>query len=185
VRSREPGPSHGVRDEHARFDALYAANRRDLLACLLRRASTPEEAADLLAQTLLIAWEKRSRVPHAPEDSRPWLFAVARNLLRHSLNRDSRSRCTSAVLAAELRRLGAGESSPAARIDTVDAPVLVALGQLPAIDREIIELASWDKLTPREIATVLGLSPHVVRVRAHRARARLKALLNAEAMHYT
>jgi RNA polymerase sigma-70 factor (ECF subfamily) len=56
VRSREPGPSHGVRDEHARFDALYAANRRDLLAFLLRRASTPEEAADLLAQTFLIAW---------------------------------------------------------------------------------------------------------------------------------
>jgi DNA-directed RNA polymerase specialized sigma24 family protein len=58
--------------------------------------------------------------------------------------------------------------------------VLTALAQLPAIDHEITELASWDGLTPREITPLLGLSANVVRVRAHRARARLKVLLQTE-----
>jgi Sigma-70, region 4 len=58
--------------------------------------------------------------------------------------------------------------------------VPAALARLAAIDHEIIELASWDGLTPREIAPILGLSPDVVRVRFHRARARLTALLQTE-----
>jgi RNA polymerase sigma-70 factor (ECF subfamily) len=178
TRRGEREPSR--RDQHERFDAVYAATRRDLLAFLLRRASTPDDAADLLAQTFLIAWEKRDRVPGALEDARPWLFAIARNLLRHSLERSGRSRSLSITLAEELRRLGVEEPPPAARVGPAEDPVLAALAQLAAIDREIIELASWDGLTPREIAPILGLSPNVVRVRAHRARARLKALLQTE-----
>ncbi len=177
ARRGEPEPNH--RDQHERFDAVYAATRRDLLAFLLRRASTPEDAADLLAQTFLIAWEKRDRLPRALEDARPWLFAIARNLLRHSLDRNERSRSLSITLAEELRRLGIEEPPPAAQESPAD-PVLAALAQLPAIDREIIELGSWDGLTPREIAPILGLSPNVVRVRSHRARARLKTLLHRE-----
>jgi RNA polymerase sigma factor (sigma-70 family) len=180
VNARRGEPKPGRRDQQKPFEAVYAATRRDLLAFLLRRVSTPEDAADLLAQTFLIAWEKRDRLPRALEDARPWLFAIARNLLRHSRRRDGRSRSLSITLAAELRRLGIEEPPPAARVDPAEDPVLAALAELPAIDREIIELASWDGLTPREIAPILGLSPNVVRVRAHRARARLKALLQTE-----
>ena len=39
-------------------------------------------------------------------------------------------------------------------------------------------MISWDGLTPRQIGQVLGISPNVVRVRAHRARARLRSLLS-------
>ena len=178
ARHGETGPNR--RDQYERFDAVYAATRRDLLAFLLRRASTPDDAADLLAQTFLIAWEKRDRLPRALEDARPWLFTIARNLLRHSLDRSGRSRSLSITLAEELRRLGVEEPPPAARVHPAEDPVLAALAQLPALDREIIELAIWDGLTPREIAPILELSPNVVRVRSHRARARLKTLLQNE-----
>jgi RNA polymerase sigma factor (sigma-70 family) len=56
-----------------------------------------------------------------------------------------------------------------------------ALNDLADIDREIITLIAWDELTPAEVAQVLGLSANVVRVRAHRARARLRASLGASA----
>ncbi len=35
----------------------------------------------------------------------------------------------------------------------------------------------WDQLAPREIATILGLTANVVRVRAHRAKTKLKAAI--------
>jgi DNA-directed RNA polymerase specialized sigma24 family protein len=38
----------------------------------------------------------------------------------------------------------------------------------------------WDGLTAREVAAVLDVSANVVRVRAHRARARLRSLLASE-----
>lgn len=34
-----------------------------------------------------------------------------------------------------------------------------------------------DGLAPREVAAILGLSPNAVRIRAHRAREKLRALL--------
>ena len=52
-----------------------------------------------------------------------------------------------------------------------------AIGELPELEREIITMLIWDELAPREVAAILGLSPNVVRVRAHRARAKLKAAL--------
>jgi DNA-directed RNA polymerase specialized sigma24 family protein len=39
----------------------------------------------------------------------------------------------------------------------------------------------WDDLTPSEIGPILGLSANVIRVRAHRARAKLRSLLSVSA----
>jgi hypothetical protein len=55
--------------------------------------------------------------------------------------------------------------------------VTTAIGELPELEREIITMLIWDELAPREVAAILGLSPNVVRVRAHRARTKLKAAL--------
>jgi RNA polymerase sigma-70 factor (ECF subfamily) len=41
-------------------------------------------------------------------------------------------------------------------------------------------MTAWEGLTPRQIATVMGTSANVVRVRLHRARARLKQQLEPE-----
>ncbi len=65
--------------------------------------------------------------------------------------------------------------------ETREDPVIEALATIPSIDQEILTLTSWDGLKPHEIATVLGLSPNVVRVRLHRARARLRKALSAQA----
>jgi hypothetical protein len=54
------------------------------------------------------------------------------------------------------------------------------VAQLSPIDQEIITMSAWDGLTPREIGSVLGMSPNLARVRAHRARAKLRSLLGRE-----
>jgi len=42
----------------AQLARLYAAHGREVLAYALRRAATPEDAADAVAETFLVAWRR-------------------------------------------------------------------------------------------------------------------------------
>ncbi len=80
-------------------------------------------------------------------------------------------------LAEELQ--SAASARPALAPDQSES-ITAALAELSAVDQEIITMISWDGLTPREIGQVLGISANVVRVRAHRARAKLRSLLSTD-----
>ncbi|MEA5055335.1 MAG: sigma-70 family RNA polymerase sigma factor, partial [Propionicimonas sp.] len=54
-----------------------------------------------------------------------------------------------------------------------------ALSQLGEADRELLCLVAWEELTPTEIAVAMDLPAGTVRVRLHRARARLSKALEA------
>jgi RNA polymerase sigma factor (sigma-70 family) len=168
--------SDAAADSEARFAALYAETSRDVLAFLLRRCATPEDAADCLAETYLVAWEKRDQVP-AGVQARPWLFGVARNVMRRGHDRHRRLATAAQSLAEELQSAARARGALAPE---EAQPITAALAQLSAVDQEIITMMSWDGRTPREIGGILGLSANVVRVRAHRARAKLRSLLSAE-----
>jgi RNA polymerase sigma factor (sigma-70 family) len=161
-----------ARDDHphAAFERLFRETRDDLLAFALRRSPSPEEAADAVAETYLIAWRRLERVPSGAE-ARLWLFGVARNVLRKGATRRHRRNRLVDRLARELRAGGVGEPSPAR--DRLEA-IRRALARLPARDRELLTLTAWEGLTAQEIASITGMSANVVRVRLHRARKRLK-----------
>lgn len=163
--------AHSSEEPASGFSALYDATATDLLAFLLRRTRTPEDAADCLAETFLVAWDKRDKLPSQLEQARPWLFGVARNMLKRDWRRDSRANIAKAELARELK--------DTQRQIPDDDPVTATLQKLAPIDREIIEMLVWDQLAPREVAAILELSPNVVRVRAHRARLKLREELKA------
>ena len=156
------------------FSELYRRTHVDVLAFLLRRCPTPEDAADCLAETYLVAWQKRDQMPTGTE-TRPWLFGVARNVMRRGSERHQRTAATASALAAEIERTAA--ACPAPDLTQPD-PVNAAIRDLPPLEQEIITMLIWDELTPREVAAILGLTPNLVRVRAHRARAKLRAALS-------
>jgi DNA-directed RNA polymerase specialized sigma24 family protein len=64
----------------ATFERLFRDTRIDLLAYVLRRSRTAEDAADVLADTYLVAWRRLDAIPGG-DQARPWLVGVARNLL--------------------------------------------------------------------------------------------------------
>lgn len=163
-------------DPAARFNELYRSTWVDLLSYLVRRTGSTHDAADALAETYLIAWEKLDRVPPG-DDARLWLFGVARNVFRRGLRR--RRVATELVdrLAVELSTSPA--FNPLVSHDA-DTSVERALGALDERDREMLTLAAWEDLSPSEIAKVLCVSPNLVRVRLHRARTRVKQELTAE-----
>ena len=53
-----------------------------------------------------------------------------------------------------------------------------ALGDLHALDREVVLLWAWEELAPREIAAVTGMTANAVSIRLHRAKKRLAAELD-------
>ena len=162
-------------DQRREFEQLFHQTRTDLLAYVLRRSASADDAADALAETYLIAWQKLDAIP--PGDrARLWLFGVARNVL---LKRAARSRSGDllvARLADELRSLPAALSP----FEDEHYGVLRAtLAALPEADREILTLNAWEGLTPKQIAIAMGRSPNSVRVQLHRARTHLKRRLAA------
>ncbi len=148
-----------------------------VLAYAARRTSSAEDAADVLAETYLIAWRRIESMPHEP-DARPWLFTVARNVLANHYRATSRRTALTESLVAEAARTVAAHHEASG--DGLAASELGrALALLPEPDREVLLLAGWDGLTPAQIATVVGCSPPAARVRLHRARRRLRTLLDA------
>ena len=164
------------RSDEDRFRDLHAHTRHDLLAFVTRRAATPEDAADILAETYLIAWRELDVIPRG-DHARLWLFGVARNLLLKTA-RQTRVRGTlSERLATELRSSATADGSEE---DPRLGRLRAALDELSDQDREILTLTAWEQLTPREIAAVTKTPANTVRVRLYRARKRLNQQLARE-----
>jgi RNA polymerase sigma factor (sigma-70 family) len=157
-------------DARASFEQLFRDTRTDLLAYIVRRSQSAEDAADVLAETYLIAWQKLDAIPTG-ERARLWLFGVARNLLLKGARRHRSRHALVERLAGELR----SAYRPHAPVeDERSSPLRAALAALPERDQEILMLTAWEGLTPKQIAVVVGTPVNIVRVRLHRARARLK-----------
>ena len=150
---------HGERVE--RFRAVYDAAYPRLMAYALRRARTRDDAHDVVADTMLIAWRRLDDIP-TDERRIAWMYGVARRVLaNHYRATDRRDRLTDRL-----------EHQAPVDHGEFDA-VYEALDRLRTDDREILTLAAWDDLTNDEIAVVLSVTPGAVAVRLHRARARL------------
>lgn len=169
----EPGHVRSVMDDSA-FEALYNAHYDDLLRYALRRVTNPADAADVVAETWVVAWRRRQALP--PDDeSRLWLFGVARRVLANQ----RRGRLRQAQLAERLREELVRHEQPP---QVADSPAIRALRSLSATDRDLLTMLAWEQLRPEEIASVLGCTAVAARVRIHRARSRLRTALAAEGL---
>jgi RNA polymerase sigma-70 factor (ECF subfamily) len=163
-------------DRRARFERLYDRASLQVLGYALRRAGSPEDAADVVAETFLIAWRRLDEVPDGDE-GRLWLYGVARRVLANQ----RRGRQRRERLEARLRDEVAVVSAPAlAGRPAPDSAVMAALARLDEADRELLTLVAWENLDRDQLATMLGCSRATVRVRLHRARHRFARLLGEE-----
>lgn len=157
-----------------RFRGLYAAQVGAILGYAVRRVAAAEDAADVVAETFLIAWRRCAEIPPGDE-ARLWLYGVARRVLANHLRGEGRRGRLGERLRTELadQVIVADPADEVVEIRTLRA----ALARLDPADREVLELTAWEELAPREIAVALDLSAQVVRARLSRARARLREQL--------
>lgn len=141
------------------------------MAAYLSRRAEPDQIDDLVDEVFLVAWR---RLEVVPPDARPWLFAVARNVLGTHIRGTRRGRALGVRLARNY--VDRVMPSPSA----VPSELLVALATLGEKDREALMLVNWEGLSPADAARVLGDRPATFRMRLHRARARLRQALERE-----
>lgn len=175
---------HPVPSEIADWVALVVEdNADDLLRYFRRRVSDPEDAADLLGQTLLRLWERAAKVPTTDEQARMWCFGIARNVLREHRRGAAQRIGLAEELRAHLRLLPARDNAAdTAVLGAFRAQeVASALATLDERSRELVTLIHWDGFSTAQAARVLGMNESTARTRYSRALHRLAPLLGDEA----
>src|SRR5215475_12558230 len=163
-----PSPPEGSAERRQRrFDDVYAANHQAVLGYLLRRTDAAEDAADVFAETFLVAWRRLDDVPAGPE-ARLWLYGTARRALANHRRGARRRLALADRLRADLQ-ISYQPAEPSGQLAVLSA----AFARLPEADRELLALVAWEGLDPGQIAAVLGCTRNAARIRLHRARRRL------------
>ena len=156
-----------------RFRAIYERQVDAILGFTLRRMASTTEAADVTAETLLVAWRRLNDIP-LDAGERLWLYRVASNVMANAHRSEVRRHRLAERFAEEL-------ATSVATLEARPEPavlVALALDRLTAGDRELLRLSAWEELSPSEIALVLDLPTATVRTRLHRARERVRGHLD-------
>jgi RNA polymerase sigma-70 factor (ECF subfamily) len=153
----------------ARFEELFTCHHDDVLRYFVRRLDIRADAADLVAETLLIAWRRLDEVPDG--QILPWLYGVARRVLSNHRRGETRRHGLADRLRDDLRT-AVPDPQPAA-VEAAEA-----FKQLSDTDREVLSLVAWEGLDSTQLAAVLDCSRNTAMVRLHRARRRLERLLD-------
>ncbi|WP_238176655.1 RNA polymerase sigma factor [Kribbella albertanoniae] len=152
-----------------RFEELFTCHHDDVLRYFVRRLDIRADAADLVAETFLVAWRRLDDVPKG--EILPWLYGVARRVLSNHRRGESRRHGLADRLRDDLRT-----AVPAPEPVSVEAAEVFQ--QLSDTDREVLSLAAWEGLDTTQLAAALGCSRNAAMVRLHRARRRLERLLD-------
>jgi RNA polymerase sigma factor (sigma-70 family) len=172
----KPSASEGCSDGHS-FAALYEHHLALVERFLLSRGAGRDEVADLLQETLIVAWEKRELLDDGK--ARAFLLSTARNvLLAHKRKQRRRHALLVTEQGAVVNGLHQPRRGPDQDLNRQERlrQLSVLIAQLPPRQREVIRLTRVEGHTPAEAATMLGISPKSVYDAEGRALARLKAL---------
>jgi RNA polymerase sigma-70 factor (ECF subfamily) len=181
---QEPTDAELLAGRPDEFGMLFDRYSRLLYGYCARRVG-PDLAEDVVAETLLTAFEQRHRFDQTAETARPWLFGIATNLLRNHRRAEVRGWRAFARTGADpldgVRRVTDGIADRVdERVDAAQAvrAIAGALAAMPRGQREALLMYAWSGLDYAELAAALGLPIGTVRSRLHRARARLRQALS-------
>lgn len=172
------------RDDPGALDALTRAIRPHVERQLARYPVSDEDRLDLVQSTLLQVI-RRIRSFRGDSSFTTWLFRVTANeaLMLMRAQRRQRARFVAGLDLEDLSvlptmRASAFEDDPASLAER-EKFVRHALGELPTDYRDVVVAHYHDDLGLHEIAEKFLVSESAVRSRLHRARLRLRAILDA------
>ncbi len=153
---------------------------------LLRYPVAEEDRRDLL-QSTLVQVVRRLGTFRGESNFSTWLFRVTANeaLMMMRSQRRLRARITGGFELDDLSALATTADAEATQSDVMvendrrDEQVRSALGELPEVYREVVVAHYHLALGLQEIAEQMKLSESAVRSRLHRARSRLRSILEA------
>ncbi|MGW8887372.1 RNA polymerase sigma factor [Streptomyces sp. NPDC055749] len=165
------------------FAILFDRYADDIHRYTARRLGT-EAADDLMADTFVIAFQRRRRYDLSRPHALPWLYGIVTNLIgQHRRAEARRLRALSRVaVTAPAEGRGEGDAMAdrvVARVGAEDTrrSLAAALAGLSARNRDVLLLIAWGDLDYAEAAEALNIPMGTVRSRLHRARKALRAAL--------
>jgi RNA polymerase sigma factor (sigma-70 family) len=169
-----------TREDVTSFGTLFDRHFGAVYRFCARRVGR-DLAEDLAGETFRRAFEARDSYDVSQPNALPWLFCIARNLVRDAV----RSRAAEDRAYARLQALAVigspSEEDPTARSAEAHAD-LTRLAQLLVTERredtDALLLHVWEGLSYLEVATALGVPIGTVRSRLSRLRQRLEAALD-------
>jgi RNA polymerase sigma factor (sigma-70 family) len=166
-------PSSSTREE---FERVYRRNIDVLTRYFARRCREPQTVADLTSETIVRAVSGFAGYDPGRGSDRAWLLGIASRVFARYCEQSASGR--DAVMRLEGHRVlhedEIDELTERIDAEREGAALLRRCAQLPAHEREVIELVDLEELTPKEAAQALGVSHVAVRKRLSRARSRLK-----------
>lgn len=144
------------------FDELYRTHHETVRRFVRRQVIS--NADDLVAETFAIAFD---RLPQDHPHPVGWLIVTAKNLIRAERRRAEREQ--RALREAEVLARVARQVDPEVHL------LRLAVLDLPAHHREVLQLTYWDNLPAADAAVVLGCSEQAVWKRISRAKAALRS----------
>lgn len=153
-----------------RFATLFDRHAVAVHRYLARRVGGA--ADDLLAETFLIAFRRRSTYRSQGVDPRAWLYGIATNVLHRQSRQEERRYRMLARLVATTSDVMSSDDEAVERADAqaLRQQLAVALARLKRGDRDVLLLTAWAGLSYVEIAAVLSIPVGTVRSRLNRAR---------------
>jgi RNA polymerase sigma factor (sigma-70 family) len=166
----DPQSFVGIFDRH--FDEVHR---------YLHRRVGRDLADELSAETFVRAFAGRRSFQPRSASALPWLYGIATNVLRRHRRTELR-RLRAYARSGQDPAVALDEDAVAARLDAADrGPALArALARLSTEERDTVCLVALGELTNEQAAEALGVPEGTIASRLHRARARLRLLLEEQ-----
>lgn len=169
------------RGDRDAFNELVRSTYRDIYALAYRLTGNREDAGDVVQDAYVRAYRAIRRF-RGDSSFSTWMYRIASNCASTHLSRRTRQRTeelSDDVPIVDLRP----EQDPSLR---VEAAVLRhhidrAIRALPERLRQVVVLRDLHDLSHSEIAAELGITTSAAKVRLHRARQRLRTVLQRTA----
>jgi len=150
------------------LDRLLAEHGREIQAVAFLILRDPDEASDVLAETLVTAWRKAGTL-RDPGALRPWLLRIATNRALSRRRAEARTVHLYAVREPVVDDMSAGVAARTALAD--------AVRELPPRMRAAVALRYHADLSVAEAAAALGTSQNTVKTQLRTALGRLREAL--------
>ncbi len=148
------------------IEALYKRYAPDVRRFAFFLSGDPGTADEITSDTFVRAWQMRERIRQPTVKS--YLFAIARNLYQDLQRREARH--TELDESITDKRISA-QTQMEQRAEV--RAVLMALQQLPEMDRTVLLMRALDEMPYEEIAETLGIPVVTAKVKVYRARVKL------------
>jgi RNA polymerase sigma factor (sigma-70 family) len=184
TRDAAAGDGQRCADLQTADPAAFAAVYRDYVQLVYgfcwRRCADPAAAEDAVSVVFLEAWRLRGDAHTVDGSLRPWLLAIAHNVVRNQ-NRSLRRHkaALSRYHDAHPEADDGFEARTVEELAAIEQAVTVkgAIGRLSSKLRDVADLCLTGELTPKDAAQILHLPESTVRSRLALVRQRLQPLL--------